>query len=109
MSQQQMSIGRLSLEKHPFLRIFEEMTALQTIEQIGNQAVKKLRLKKLRSGTPFMINAKELPSDQCYLELPGGSIQLVQLLNDAREFTVIRRLSTVEEVALRRKYGFKPL
>lgn len=82
------------------------MTALQTIEKIGTEAVQKLRLQKLRSGHPFMINSKELESNQCYLEYPDGKIQLVFLRNAAREFTVIRTLSSVEAEALRKRYGF---
>jgi hydrogenase maturation factor HypF (carbamoyltransferase family) len=44
------------------------MKALQIIEKKGNDAVQRLRLQKLRSGHPFMINAKDLESNQCYLE-----------------------------------------
>ena len=82
------------------------MTALQTIEQIGNQAVKRLRVKKLRNGLPFMINSNELNSDQCYLEFPDGKIQLVYLEHAAKEFTVIRTLSISEEQLLRKKFDF---
>lgn len=82
------------------------MTSLQLIGNIGNEAVQKLRLQKLRSGLPFMINAKDLESHQCYLEYPDGSIQLVFLKNAAREFTVIRTLSNLEEMSLRKRYGF---
>lgn len=82
------------------------MTALQIIEKIGNEAVQELRLEKLRSGHPFMINSKELESNQCYLEYPDGRILLVFLKNAAREFTVIRTLSLAEAEVLREKYGF---
>ena len=85
------------------------MTALQTIEQIGNKAVQKLRLQKLRSGHPFMINSKELEPNQCYLEYPDGTIQLVYLKNAAKDFTVIRRLSASEEEAIRLKYHLSRL
>lgn len=85
------------------------MTALQTIEQIGNEAVKKLRLQKLNNGRPFMINADELPSDHCYLEYPDGTIKLVWLKAGARDFTVIRTLSSKEEQTLRKKYNFPRL
>jgi hypothetical protein len=85
------------------------MTALQTIEKIGNEAVQKLRLQKLSSGRPFMINSKELEINQCYLEHPNGMIQLVYLKNAAKEFTVIRTLSSSEERFLREKYGFPRL
>ena len=85
------------------------MTALQTIEQIGNKAVQKLRLQKLRSGHPFMINSKELEPNQCYLEYPDGTIQLVYLKNAAKDFTVIRTLSASEEEAIRLKYHLSRL
>jgi len=85
------------------------MTALQTIEKIGNEAVQELRLQKLRSGHPFMINSKELESNQCYLEYPDGKILLVFLKGSAREFTVIRTLSIAETEALRKRYGFSGL
>ena len=85
------------------------MTALQTIEQIGNKAVQKLRLQKLRSGHPFMINSKELEPNQCFLEYPDGTIQLVYLKNAAKDFTVIRTLSDSEEEVIRLKYHFSRL
>lgn len=85
------------------------MTALQTIETIGNKAVQKLRLQKLLNGRPFMINSKELEVNQCYLEYPNGTIKLVYLKNSAKEFTVIRALSSAEEHTLRIKYGFPRL
>jgi hypothetical protein len=85
------------------------MTALQTIEQIGNKAVQKLRLQKLGSGHSFMINSKELEPNQCYLEYPDGTIQLVYLKNAAKDFTVIRTLSASEEEIIRLKYHFSRL
>ena len=85
------------------------MTALQTIEKIGNEAVQKLRLQKLSNGRPFMINSKDLETNQCYLEYPDGMIQLVYLKNAAKEFTIIRTLSPTEEQSLRKRYGFPRL
>ena len=85
------------------------MTALQTIEKIGNEAVQELRLQKLRNGHPFMINSKELESNQCYLEYPDGKILLVYLKNGAREFTVIRTLSPTEAESLRKRFGLSSL
>lgn len=85
------------------------MTTLQIIEKTGNEAVQKLRLQKLRNGYPFMINSKDLESNQCYLEYPDGSIQLVYLKNASREFTRIRVLSPSEELSLRSRYGLTHL
>lgn len=82
------------------------MTALQIIEKKGRDAVKELRLQKFRNGYPFMINSNELEPRQCYFEFPDGTIQLAYLKNSAREFTMIRKLSTAEAQALRAKYGF---
>lgn len=81
------------------------MTALQTIGKIGNEAVQKLRMQKLTNGRPFMINSRDLETNQCYLEYPDGKIQLVFLKNAAKEFTVIRTLSSSEEQSLRKKHG----
>ena len=53
-----------------------------------------------------MINSKELPSNQCYLEYPDGSIQLVALYENKQDFEFIRELSPQESRQLRTK--FKP-
>ena len=100
-----MRIGKTAI----FSYFYHSMTALQTIEAIGNKAVQKLRLQKLLNGRPFMINSKELETNQCYLEYPDGTIKLVYLKNAAKEFTVIRTLSSTEEHSLRKKYGFPRL
>ncbi len=81
------------------------MVTLQNIENKGTTAVKRLRSEKLAKGLPFMINSKELPSSQCYLEYPNGSIQLVALSKNARDFDVIRELSLQENRQLRTKFG----
>ncbi|HEV3414759.1 MAG TPA: hypothetical protein VG101_19910 [Puia sp.] len=85
------------------------MTALETIGKIGTDAVKELRLQKLRSGYPFMINSNDLESRKFYLEFPDGTIQLACLEKDAKEFVMIQKLSTAEAQALRAKYGFSQL
>jgi hypothetical protein len=82
------------------------MNALQIIEKKGRDAVKELRLQKLRNGYPFMINSNDLEPRQCFFEFPDGTIQLAYLENSAREFTMIRKLSTAEAQGLRAKYGF---
>lgn len=80
------------------------MLTLQNIEEKGTAAVKRLRIQKLAKGLPFMINSKELPSNQCYLEYPDGSIHLVILSKNARDFDIIRELSTQESRRLRTKF-----
>jgi hypothetical protein len=85
------------------------MTPLQTLGKIGTDAVKELRLQKLRDGLPFMINSDDLENNQCYLEFPDGTIKLVFLANGAREFTTISILSAKEARTLRAKEGFTRL
>jgi hypothetical protein len=89
-----------------FLYLYWTMTALQIIEKKGRDAIKELRLQKLRDGYPFMINSDDLEPRQCYFEFPDGTIQLAYLQNSAREFTMIRKLSAAEAEALREKYAF---
>lgn len=81
------------------------MTEIQEIEKKGTAAVKRLRLKKLKTGFPFMINSKDLPGNQCYLEYPNGSIVLVTIAKSAKDFTVLRVLSSDEQRILRLKYN----
>ena len=85
------------------------MQDIVEIEEKGNAAVKELRLKKLQSGHPFMINSKDLPSNQCYLEYPDGSIQLVTIQKAARDFTIIKTLSQEEINIIRLKYNLSAL
>ena len=88
-----------------FLYLYWVMTALQTIGKIGTDAVKELRLQKLRNGLPFMINSDDLESNQCYLEFPDGTIKLVFLATGAREFTTVKALSSIDARSLRVKEG----
>lgn len=70
----------------------------------GTEAVKRMRQQKLRDGQPFMINVRELPADQCYLEYPDGSISQVAVVSAKRDFRIIRKLSISETGALRRRF-----
>ncbi|HZH95921.1 MAG TPA: hypothetical protein VEY06_08555 [Flavisolibacter sp.] len=81
------------------------MSTLQNIERKGTAAVKRLRTGKLAKGIPFMINSNELPSGQCYLEYPNGTIQLVALAKGAQDFDVIRELDLQESKILRSRFG----
>ena len=80
------------------------MIEIQKMAKAGTNAVKRLRLKKLKSGHPFMINSSELPSGQCYLEYPDGKINLVTISADGREFILIKELSVLESNKLRKKF-----
>lgn len=77
------------------------MNTLQRYGQIGTDAVRKLRENKLRAGLPFMINVDDLSSNQCYLELPNGVIQLVELNSRKDDFSVVRILSETEVEQIR--------
>ena len=80
------------------------MTALQIIEEKGNKAIRRLRKQKFAHGHPFMINARDLKSYQCYLEYSNGVIYLVELTPSTQAFTTIRELTLVEADFLRKKY-----
>jgi len=80
------------------------MVASIILEAAGSNAVKKLRLKKLSNGLPFMINSGELPNDQCYLEYPNGTIKLVKISKSTHDFIMIKELSQKESASIRHKY-----
>ncbi len=70
-----------------------------------NIALSKLRKVRLAQGLPFMINAIDLPSNQCYLEFANGDILLVGINSSSdRDFTIIRELNTVEKDSVRKKF-----
>lgn len=80
------------------------MESIERLKEIGATAVKNLRKQKLSMGQPFMINSKDLPVNQSYLEYPDASIKIVSVASDLRSFTEIRKLSDTEAVMVRRLY-----
>lgn len=80
------------------------MTVLQ-LKKSGIAAVEKLRESKLKSGVPFMINTKTLPSNQCYLEYPDGSIALVVLSRKDNDFKIITKYSNEEGTLIRKEFN----
>ena len=68
--------------------------------------VKKLREQKLRAGLPFMINVKELASNQCYLEYPNGVIKLVSIVSLTRDINVVKELNSSDADDLRKRLNF---
>ena len=77
---------------------------LKQLERSANQAIKNLRKEKLKNGLTFMINSDRLPSNQCYLEYPNGSIHLVFLSRKANDFEVIQEYSHEESDMLRKEF-----
>ena len=82
------------------------MSTIKVASRKGTIAVRKLREQKLRSGVPFMINAKELATNQCYFEYPNGSIKLVTVMPSSRDISVIRELTSAEVTHLRKRLHF---
>jgi len=78
---------------------------LKVLEITGAEAVKRLRKRKLAAGKPFMINAKDLPVKQSYLEYPDNTISLVTIAEDQHSFTVLRNLSGNEATAIRLRFN----
>ena len=68
--------------------------------------VRKLRDQKLRAGLPFMINVKELSSNQCYLEYPDGIIKLVSVVSSSRNINVLKELNPSDANSLRKRLKF---
>lgn len=83
------------------------MIQVTEIERNGNAAVKKLRINKLRKGSPFMINSNDLPGYQCYLEYPNGSIVLASITRFAKEFTTIRELTPQEIDGIKLRFNLQ--
>lgn len=81
------------------------MNDLAILNNAGTEAVKRLRKKKLSAGKPFMINSKDLPGNQGYLEYPDHSINLVAVSNDERSFTIIRQLTIAEAQSIRDRFN----
>lgn len=85
------------------------MSTIKITSRKGTNAVKKLREKKLKNGLPFMINVKELSTNQCYLEYPNGSIKLITVVHSARDIDVVRELTLIEATHLRRRFHFSSI
>ncbi len=79
---------------------------LKRLEKSANQAIKNLRETKLKNGLTFMINSDTLPPDQCYIEHPDGSIELVFLSKAINDFEVIKKYSAEESDRIRKKFNF---
>lgn len=85
------------------------MSIIEKTGQKGTLAVKRLREHKLRNGLPFMINTKELATNQCYLEYPNGIIKLVTIAKSANGLDIIRELTATEAQHLRRRFHFSSI
>jgi hypothetical protein len=83
------------------------MSDLEVLENIGTAAVKRLRKQELAAGFPFMINSKDLPSTQSYMEYPDGTINIVTVATDKHSFDTVRKLSDDEAQVLRNRFGLK--
>jgi hypothetical protein len=68
---------------------------------VAANAVRRLRLKKLRDGHTFLIYTSDLPSRHGYLEYPEGRIVLVTVKPGEQDFTPIRELTREENTAIR--------
>ena len=85
------------------------MDILDLTSRKGSDGVRKLRERKLKMGIPFMINAEELASNQCYYEYPDGSIKLTTISHVANEIKIIRELSKEEAAVLRNRFHISAL
>ena len=81
------------------------MSEIEALENIAKKAVNRLRTETLMSGQPFMINVKGLPTNQCYLEFPDETIQLVTFDQGKNDFITIRNLQARDRDRLRKRLG----
>ncbi|MFN8290247.1 MAG: hypothetical protein U0U70_08325 [Chitinophagaceae bacterium] len=77
------------------------------MEQIAREAIRALRLQKLRGGQPFMINANDHEPGTCWLEYPDGHIHLVRLNAFRTDFETITKMSIEESDMIRKDLGLK--
>jgi hypothetical protein len=77
---------------------------IKRLEKSAALALKNLRLTKLQNGLPFMINSDLLPSNQCYLEYPDGSIALVFLNRKMNDFKTITEYSSEQADLIRKQF-----
>jgi len=83
------------------------MSELEVLNKTGTDAVMRLRQRTLAAGEPFMINSKDLPDSQSYLEYPDHSISIVTVASDLHSFDTVRKLSDIEVQAIRRKFNLQ--
>lgn len=79
------------------------------LEQAGHRAVRLLRKRTHEQGHPFMINTSTLPTNECYLEYPDGTLQHVRLNRSINDFEAVRELSLEEQDLARKKLGIERL
>lgn len=77
---------------------------IKQIEKSGRQAIIKLRKNKLNLGQPFMINTKDLPSSQFYLEHPDGHIEHTTITSDKTDFKTITKFTLKQSDLIIKKY-----
>jgi len=81
------------------------MSGMEIIENVGTDAVRRLRSAKLNAGKPFMINSKDLPSQQSYMEFPDNTVKIVSVAANGQSFVTVVELSLEEANAVRSKYN----
>ncbi|WDF76054.1 hypothetical protein PQ469_19370 [Mucilaginibacter sp. KACC 22773] len=81
------------------------MSETEVLENIATNAVRRLRTETLVSGQPFMINVEGLPKNQCYLEYPDQTIQLVTFVQGKNDFIPIKNLGARDRDRLRKRLG----
>ncbi len=80
------------------------LKSIKAIQQAGTAAVKQLRKQKFARGIPFMINSKQLPQDESYLEYPDGRMVVVKLSSSANGFVVVKEISKETATSIRLQY-----
>lgn len=77
------------------------MTAIINNKSVLNK-IKSLRKEKHSQGLPFMINSDDLPSYQCYLEFPDGTIKIAEANSKESGFIIIEELDFLNAELIKR-------
>jgi len=79
------------------------------MQKSASKAIRSLRKKRLKQGLPFMISSDMLPSHQCYLEYPDGTIKIAEAGQRGSDFKIIEELDYFNIEFIRKKLKLKPL
>jgi len=76
-----------------------QLKSIEAMKQTGNAAVRRLRKQKFAKGLPFMINSRDLPQNESYLEYPDGRMVIIRISGSLHNFTVVKEIPVETSVS----------
>lgn len=80
------------------------LKSIEAMKQTGNAAVRRLRKQKFAKGLPFMINSRDLPQNESYLEYPDGRMVIIRVAGSLHNFIVVKEIPAEMSINIRRQY-----